>query len=164
MAFKSDKQRKYVMMMLKSGGKVDIEPKLKPKNTPLALKTRRVLSEREINLVRKRMNDGKISPEQVFPEGKTYVIGAEQERKGLDWLNNLRRTPMGKERKNNPFGQREEEVLDNFKRFEWVDVVDTSSPYSDFKFYIPVWRVIAKDGSSFDYHIAPTKERLIITG
>ena len=69
----------------------------------------------------------------------------------MDWLFNLRFTSSGKERKNNPFGYREQEILENFERFELAGFYDTSR-YGGVSYYIPIYDVCTKDGWCFQYY------------
>lgn len=78
-------------------------------------------------------------------------ITLEQAKKGIAWLLDQWKTPKGKERKHNPFGIREQEILEDFERFELVDFRDEGR--YGVSHYVPVYRVIAKDGHSFDYAI-----------
>jgi hypothetical protein len=94
----------------------------------------------------------------LFENQAPYSITPEQTTKGLDWLFNLRFTARGKERKNNPFGYREQSILDDFDRFELVSLYDDYSyqypitlSVHDKHNYKPMYRVIASDGESFDY-------------
>ena len=57
------------------------------------------------------------SLDYLFGENAPYSITPAQTTKGLDWLFNLRFTMRGKERKNNPFGYREQSILDDFDRY-----------------------------------------------
>lgn len=97
----------------------------------------------------------KISPQEV-EELLTLIhtnppkIEAVQAEKGLTWLKDKWKTPRGVERKNNPFGRREEYVLENFSHFSLVDFYDAGR--NGWAFYLPVYRVHAKDGASFDYY------------
>lgn len=45
-----------------------------------------------------------------------FELSTEQSLKGFDWLKNLWVTPKGAERKNNPFGYREQNAIENFDR------------------------------------------------
>jgi hypothetical protein len=80
------------------------------------------------------------------------VITPEQAAKGLAWLLDKWKTPKGRERKNNPFSSREISVLENFRRFRLVDFYNVSQAMM--ALYVPVYRVEAHDGSSFDYYAA----------
>ena len=91
------------------------------------------------------------SLDYLFGENAPYSITPEQTTKGLDWLFNLRFTMRGKERKNNPFGYREQSILDDFDRFELSGLYDDSDGYNGFHNFKPIYKVIASDGESFDY-------------
>ena len=132
----------------------------KPNPVPIALKETRemaekqTLTEREILLLKRRLNDGKINPDDIFQIRSSFKLTDEQEKKGLKFLKNEWENKTGGERKNNPFGQREIHVLENFDNFKLIDFYDTSTFYQTqlgIKFYVPIYRVIGKDGSSFLY-------------
>lgn len=52
---------------------------------------------------------------------------------------NLYKTPTGKERKNNPFGYREMNILDNYKgkRFQFVGFYNDGNRWHDY--YTPIY-------------------------
>lgn len=120
------------------------------------LKGKRTLSERDTKLISRRLNAGKITQDEVFKDyGKRYRIDQAHTRKGYRWLMDLWKTPRGLERKNNPFGYREEDILENFSHFEMGEYYDAANYYqsqSGMHFYIPLWDVVAKDGNSFQYY------------
>jgi len=96
------------------------------------------------------------SLDYLFGENAPYSITPEQTTKGLDWLFNLRFTMRGKERKNNPFGYREQSILDDFDRFELSGLYDVKSypitlSVHDKHNYKPIYKVIASDGGYFEY-------------
>ena len=70
------------------------------------------------------------------------MITNEQTAKGVEYLSrpNIRKQ----------MGAREEEVLDNFKEFRLVAFHDDNNGFRHY--YSPYWRVIANDGSAFEYH------------
>lgn len=117
--------------------------------------TKGYLTEREILLIKRRLNGKKMTLTQFWDtigyEG--IKITPAQTQKGLDWLNDQWKTPRGAERKNNPFGTREQDTLKTFQRFELADFHDASSAYNDFKYYLPVYRVIGKKGA-FEYYVS----------
>ena len=79
-----------------------------------------------------------------------YALTPKQTQKGLSWLMDQWKTPKGKERKHNPFGYREQYVLENFKEFRLIDFYDASNYYQvqlGIRNYYPYYHVIAKDGS-----------------
>ena len=66
-------------------------------------------------------------------------VTPEQSAKGYKWLMNLYKTPTGKERKNNPFGYREMNILDNYKgeRFQFVGFYNDGNRWHDY--YTPIY-------------------------
>lgn len=72
-----------------------------------------VISEKDLNLLKSRLNHNLCEYEDIEPLFIDYVaLSDEQTAKGVKWLRNLYKTPAGKERKNNPFGAREIDVLE----------------------------------------------------
>lgn len=130
----------------------------------------KTITEQEILNARMRANGYKKVKDKSLLEipEDGLKITPKQTKKGLKWLLNLWKTPKDKERLNNPFGYREEEVLKNFKEFRLVDWYDDTTSYAvdrGFHNYLPVYRVIAKDDSYFEY-VPNTKEygKVNITG
>lgn len=83
-------------------------------------------------------------------------ITPEQTLKGWNWLKDQWRTPRGIERKHNPFGYREEAVLEHFHHFKFLYFYDCASVYliRDGKHdYQPVYGVYTKDGAGFSYYM-----------
>lgn len=120
-----------------------------------------VLTEQEVNLLKRRLNDGKIKPSEIprFKEGEGYQLTSDQNEKGKKYLINQWKGKSGAERKNNPFGAREEDILENFDRIELVDFYNASNYYQSqagIKNYIPLYDVVAKDGSRFQYYVGYT--------
>jgi hypothetical protein len=108
--------------------------------------------------IKKRLNDGKFNVQDVFDFNnlhRDFILTPEHTEKGIAWLKDKWKTPRGIERKNNPFGYREEEILENFSHFTLSDFYDTAS-YAAVQMgihhYVPVWTVHAKDGSTFQYY------------
>ncbi len=123
-----------------------------------------VLSEQDIISLRSQLNgrrSGKITNEQREDlisaiEDHKPRVSEEQSRKGIDWLRKQWHTPTGKVRKNNPFGDYEQYVLDNFGHFEFVGLYDTATSvavnYFGLHSYLPIYRVLSKtEGHWFDY-------------
>jgi hypothetical protein len=110
------------------------------------------LTEKEINLLCRRANNPETQRETLDALNKyeSWKITPEQTTKGLDWLNNQRRTPRGVERKNNPFGSREEGTLDDFQYFTFDGLYDAGNVHH--RWYAPIYTVHGRD-SSFQYVI-----------
>jgi hypothetical protein len=109
------------------------------------------ITERDIITLRSRANNGKLDISEInLGEGKE--ITKEQTAKGIAWLKNEMVTPKGKYRKNNPFGYREEQIIDNFSKFLLVDFYNAAFYGSSIHAALfPVYRVISQTGASFDY-------------
>lgn len=78
-------------------------------------------------------------------------LSDEQVLKGFDWLKNLMVTPNGKERKNNPFGYREQDALQNFGTIKLKGYYDAGNYYRSY--FIPIYDVYSKDGYGFEYYV-----------
>lgn len=76
----------------------------------------------------------------------------EQSLKGFDWLKNLWVTPKGAERKNNPYGYREQDALKDFNRCELSGYYDAGNAYRSF--YVPIYDVYSKTGYGFNYYVS----------
>jgi hypothetical protein len=130
-----------------------------PTKDPFAeFKGKQKLTEREVNLLLRRLNSGMIKASQLRRGG--YALTPDQVRKGREWLMNLWVTPTGAERKNNPFGYREEAILETFKTIRLADVVDTSLYRATRRFYVPVYEVVGKD-DSFMYYLSGGKINIV---
>jgi len=110
------------------------------------------LTERQINLLKRRLNNIQVSRDEVFSK-KVFFLTKAQEQKAINWLRNKWKSPTGVERKNNPFGLREEHIIDNYSHFELVDFIDTSRGLGNFRNYQPLWRLVATDETSFEYWV-----------
>lgn len=120
-----------------------------------------VITEREINLIGRRLNNskplGELIPLLEEAENEGLHITPEQTEKGLSWLLNLWKSPTGKERKNNPFGYREQEVLETFSHFTYDGHIDAGQYNS---WYAPIYTVVGKD-ATFQYYVAGGEIKII---
>jgi len=109
------------------------------------------LSEKEVHLLMKRINDGRIKPSELphFTDGEGYGLSDAQVKKGLDWLRNLWKSPRGVERKNNPFGAREQAILDD--KGASIRLRDVYSERGNY--YYPYYEVTG-DNTSFGYYVS----------
>ena len=109
-----------------------------------------------LRLMKRRLNDNKITQSMIFLDGEqTYVVDKDLEKQGYEYLKDQWKTPTGQERKNNPFGYREENILKDFDHFELREFYDTASGYAQqqgIHYYQPIWTVVSKSGDSFDYY------------
>lgn len=107
------------------------------------------ITESEINLLKNRVNNGRANVCELDDLGG-LAITDEQTAKGLKWLMNQWKTPRGVERKNNPFGYREQDILTNFDRFYFSGLYDAGNYRPCF---VPLYVVCAKDGRHFEYYV-----------
>lgn len=108
---------------------------------------RGIITEAELNLLKNRKTRGEIMNDDLFFEAEISLT-KDQTDKGLKWLMNQWKSPSGQERKNNPFGAREKEILDNFKEFYFFGFYDAGN--SHHSFYVPIYTVCG-GGMCFDY-------------
>lgn len=124
------------------------------------LKSTGKVSEKEVNLIKRRLNDGKLEHSDI--DEVLYDVGVEltqeQQKKALKWLTNLYKTPTGKARKNNPLGTREVLAIENVKTMYLQDMHNIGFWGSN---YVPVYYVVGKD-NSFEYYVQGGK--IHITG
>lgn len=87
-------------------------------------------------------------------------LAPEQVTQGVKWLLNLWKTPAGKERKNNPFGYREQDVLTgDGLTIELRDYYDASR-YGQPPYYIPLYEA-SSSGGTFEYYIQGGKIHIV---
>ena len=112
------------------------------------------LTEREVLLLKGRLNNHGLDFHDIPIPEEGFKLTPEQIEKGRAWLVNKWKTPRGKERKKNPFGYREMNVLENFKDIvllEFVDRANYAQHQMGLKCYVPYYGVRGTDGSGFDY-------------
>jgi hypothetical protein len=136
----------YMNDVYAGGGKVSPFKNMMETNT---------ITEKEINLIKMRMNNNKV--DEYTQEAIDYIwdnsprLTPDQDKKGIDYLRNLWKSPTGKERANNPFGYREQDTLETFEYFELRGFYDAGNYHH--KFYVPLYTCVGKD-SNFEYYIS----------
>jgi hypothetical protein len=88
---------------------------------------------------------------ELLNESEGISLSDEHSNQGKDWLLNLWKSLTGKERKNNPFGYREQEILTDFSHCELAGYYNGGNRYMNY--YIPLYDVVSNDGSSFQYYM-----------
>ena len=121
------------------------------------IKNKGTITEKELLLVKRRLNDGTYKYQDV-QDLTDLKLTPEQNAKGLKWLKNQGWTPRGIERKNNPFGYREEDTINSFQEFRLNSFTNVS--HFDYPNYIPVYDVVGKKGS-FQYIMEGGKVKII---
>ena len=111
------------------------------------IKEDKYITEKEVALLKNRLNRG-IDEANIVDVRITEV----QKLKGLKWLRNLYKTPKGKECKNNPFGYREQRIIE-------ANDCEIKCYLTGFynigklgNFYVPIYRY-EYDGCHFDYYV-----------
>lgn len=112
-----------------------------------------IISEQEIISMRSFMNSNKDAAREIFNvwNDNELAISQEQGQKGYDFLMDQWKSKTGRERKNNPFGYREQAILENFSHFTLKSLYDNSK-YGQSAYYLPLYSCTAKDGNSFEYY------------
>lgn len=133
--------------------KYGVVPKENKKDFSHEMKEKDVWTERDVNLIKRRMNDKKIKHDDVFKDdGEGHQLTPEQQEKGWSWLRNQYKTPNGVERKNNPFGEREMDIIDNPREIRCVGFYNAGNAYVDF--HVPLYRAYSKDGDYMEYYVS----------
>jgi len=173
MKFKNASQRKAVMaklnnmppgyyqdykgQIIRDTSKPAIEAyrkKLRVENKNMPLVTKPMMTESEVNLLMRRINAGKIKPSdlsknKLIYDGEGIKLTQEQSEKGRRWLLDKWKSPTGKERKGNPYGYREQDIIDNFREIRLADTYP--SRYGNY--HHPLYRAYSTKGDTMDYYI-----------
>lgn len=113
------------------------------------------ISTKEVKLLMRRANNGENVDFSGFWEKETIL---EDPKQGYDWLINQWVTPNDNERKNNPFGYREQDVLKNFSHIEFIGQYDAGNMHHSY--FIPLWRVVG-DNNAFEYYMSGGKIHIV---
>ena len=117
------------------------------------------MTERELISFRKAVNGASRLPIETVQDlladfdakatGKGIQLTAEQQAKGLAWLNRETFKLNGQVRKNPVLKQFERNVLQGFKKFTCVGLYNLST--SNYRHLVPISRCVATNGTYFDY-------------
>jgi hypothetical protein len=122
------------------------------------VKEKGVITEHQIKLLKKLKNAGYEIDESLFWDNR-ILVGPDQLVKGYQWLMDKWKTPKGNERENNPFGYREQNVLESI-RFITFDEFYQTTPYGVPEHFEPVYTVHGAKGS-FQYYVNHGKINII---
>ena len=124
------------------------------------------LSEKELNALKNYINNGERGKmvlnefwNNIDSTGDMVELTLDQQKKGAKYLYNLGFTPKGAERKNSPYGMREEYIVKNIDSIYLQGFHNAGSFFSSF--YVPIYSAIGKDGSSMEYYVAGGKINII---
>ena len=123
------------------------------------IKKKGTITEKELSLVKRRLNDGTYIWKDV--DNLTDVkLSSEQQIKGYKWLYDKGWGKTGKERSRTPYGYREEEALKDFKEIK-LNSFNNISTYGNFKNYVPVYDVYSKKGYGFQYYLEGGEPKIV---
>lgn len=113
-----------------------------------------VLTEQEINNIKNFINNKASNEERGLILGliadKGFLLSAEHNRKGIEFMKGKLYTPKGKERKGHVFGYREIDAINTFEQFLFIGLYDIAR-YGQRGFYVPIYRLMGKE-ACFDYY------------
>ena len=122
------------------------------------VETTNAISEQMINLLKRRLNSGeKIDLQYIWDND--IELERSQVKKAEKWLLNQWKTPAGKERLNNPFGYREQDVLETLETMYLRGFYD-SARYGQTSWFVPIYIVSGKE-TSFEYYVNGGKIEII---
>lgn len=124
------------------------------KNLLIALKSGKLESKKQQDHAFKILNGSNEELKQQIKyllNDQTMALSELQNKQGFEWLMALWKTPKGKEKDKNPFGYREQDVLDTFRDIELVGYYDAGS-YGR-SYYVPLYDCNAVDGGGFQYYV-----------
>lgn len=75
----------------------------------------------------------------------------DQVKKGYDWLIDQWKSATGKERKNNPFGYREQAILENFNTITFWGYYDAGNAWHSY--YLPLY-LVSGNNTTFEYYVS----------
>jgi hypothetical protein len=113
------------------------------------------ITENEIRTICRRLNAGTMKVNELEPIWNVGGVDVtpEQSAKGFNWLMNLWKTPTGKERKNNPYGWREQDILEHYDGCKFFDVYDCGNRY--FQHWAPCY------DCGFQYYVSGGQIQII---
>jgi hypothetical protein len=115
-----------------------------------------LITEKQISLLKLRSNKEQKNLYDLFDE--EIQCTTEQTKKGLEWLLNKWKTPKGAERKNNPFGYREQNVLEDENAKAYFNGFYNAGRYN--VFFIPIYEITG-NGTSFEYIVEGGEIKII---
>lgn len=119
------------------------------KTTTEIILSKKELTTWDVKLICRRINAGRDVDLSDVWDNPRKLLNDEQ---GRNWLLSKWKSATGRVRKNNPYGYREQKVLENYAGIEFAGVYDTGNRH--ISHYVPLWSVVSKDGDSFQYYIS----------
>ena len=121
-----------------------------------ALEAGKLESNNQLTYMMSLLNNGSNEQKEIISKTinnsyENISLCEDQVKKGYNWLKNLWVSPTGKERKNNPFGYREQEILENFETITMRSYYDAGNYYRSFQ--VPLYEV-SGNGTTFEYYVS----------
>lgn len=122
----------------------------------LEILAKNTLTTKEVKLLFRRANNGEGAEfiQMVWDNAKQIT----DPQQGINWFINLMKTPNGRERKNNPFGYREMNVVNNIEGINLIGSYNAGNKYFDF--FVPLYEVEGGD-DAFQYYFANGKINIV---
>ena len=113
------------------------------------------LSNREIEWIKNTMNrESEPSNRSEFADEIQEKLGDNEDGFPIDEQANNKGEEFLKRKQifDKVLGQREQAVVEDFKEFRLVEFFDSGNQHVTF--FVPLWRAVANDGSSFEYYFS----------
>ena len=115
-----------------------------------------IITEKQISLLKLRSNKENTNLYDLYDN--EIECTPEQTKKGLEWFLNKWKTPKGAERKNNPFGYREQNVLEDENAKAYFEGFYNVGRYNTY--FTPIYTIVG-NGSSFEYIVEGGEIKII---
>lgn len=115
------------------------------------------ITEPQMKLLLMRKNAGEKFDDSIFWDGEIELT-QDQVAKGKKYLLNLYKSPTGKERSNNPFGYREQVILEQMTGITLRGFHDAGNFFRSF--YVPLYKVDSPN-NSMEYYVSGGKINII---
>ena len=115
-----------------------------------------IITEKQISLLKLRSNKENTNLYDLYDN--EIECTTQQTKNGLEWLLNKWKTPKGAERKNNPFGYREQNVLKDENAKSYFEGFYNAGKYNTY--LTPIYTIVG-NGGSFEYIVEGGEIKII---
>ena len=115
-----------------------------------------IMTEKQISLLKLRSNKENTNLYDLYDN--EIECTTQQTKNGLEWLLNKWKTPKGAERKNNPFGYREQNVLKDENAKSYFEGFYNAGKYNTY--LTPIYTIVG-NGGSFEYIVEGGEIKII---
>lgn len=117
----------------------------------------KTIDEKTLKLLLRRKNSGEKFDDSVIWDNE-IELSKDQTSKGLKWLKNLWKSPTGKERSTNPFGSREESIIEQADTMYLKGFYDAGN--NKHSFWVPLYAV-SGDNTTMEYYVSGGKINIV---